>query len=213
MSVISDTSAEGIPYTGHFEFAPPKDIDPQTLQALESYKSAIESLAAEGSDFIFPNSSGFHAAVVLSVMIRHAKERFRIYDDELNGDLTGHFDAFNEIIPSLFKHVKRGGTIEVVVRSGGVRESPIYEVLKSLAVMFKNLVSVRVASPEFKKLAASIYEKDINFATGDDLSFRLEEYIDAPRNRKAICSFQQPEYAKELNEVFDKEFANCAPVF
>jgi hypothetical protein len=190
-----------------------RKIDSETRRALENYKRAIESLASKKSDFIFPNSTGFHAAIVLSTMVRHSLTRFRLYDESLNGDISGLYDTNRTLINSIRSHVSEGRSLEIVVRQNSFQDSRIFKILAELCAEFSTLVSVRVASPKFKMMVQKTFEKDLNFAVGDDCSFRLEEHVGDAFERKAICSFCQPNYAKLLNKIFDKEFSTCESVF
>jgi hypothetical protein len=212
MSIFSFFSTEKFPYPEYLTLLDQKEIDPKEFRDLDIYKEAVENLAESQSDFIFPNSNGFHAAVVLGAIVRHAKKRFRIYDDNLKGDISSEFDAYKEFLPALVKHVESGRNLQIVLREDNERDSPIYKIVKDLHTKYKALICVRKASPSFRQLVKDTFDKDVNFAVGDDVSFRLEEYVDDERGRKAICSFNQPSYAEKLNKIFDKEFADCETV-
>lgn len=185
------------------------------IEELKNYQRRVERFANENSEFIFPNSNCYHAAIVISKIVEHAKTSVRIYDDSLRGDISGEYDVFGQFIPLLHEHTKKPNAIlEIVVRDKTDRNSKIYSLLEELVKTNKNVL-VKKASPSFKKkVLESFGGKDYNFAVGDDKAFRLEEYVEKVEVRKAICSFNNTDYATAINNIFtSKEFEYCEPVF
>lgn len=174
---------------------------------MDEYKEAIETLAKAKSDFIFNNSSPSHANIVLTTMLKHTIKEFKVYDDNLSGDIA---DKDNEFYETLRQCVENGKTIKIVVDKIQSKENKIFSFLSELKSQFKDFVYVSIASEEFKTNVTRLYDKPINFAVNDINSFRMEDVsLSGLRQAKAICSFNNYEYSHKLERAFDLEFKNC----
>jgi hypothetical protein len=189
------------------------NLDAKTMAKLDEYKASVEGLARAKSDFVFPNSSHRHAAIVLSCIVKYSNKIVRIYDDALQGDISGEYDPYKELLPLIEFHIHSKKRLEIVVRDGGKKSSAIYETLERLSKPFKDTLKVCAATPTFKKSVKEAFGADINFAVGDDSSFRIEQYVHSRKERKAVCSFNKPDYAKVISDIFDEQLENCTPVF
>lgn len=170
------------------------------------YKEAVENLAKAKSDFLFGNSSPYHAAIVLGTMLKYSENEFRLYDDNLNGDIADEADGF--FYKNLEDFVYSGKTLKIVVDNIQNRENRIFTTLNKYRENFPNRVFISTSTPKFTNTINSVYKKNINFGISDDRSFRIEDVTDIIE-RKAICNFNSRERAKKLIDAFDAEFDNC----
>lgn len=188
-------------------------LSPAKAAELAEYKAAIEGLAKSKSEFLFPNSGHRHAAIVLSCIVKYSNDIVRIYDDGLEGDISGIYDPYKEFLPLLEFHIHSKKRLEIVVRDASEKDSAIYKTLESLSYLFADTLKVCVASPAFQESVKEALGADINFAVGDSAAFRIEQYVHRSKKRRAVCSFNKPDYAKVLNDIFDSQLASCEPVF
>jgi hypothetical protein len=178
---------------------------------LQEYRRAIENLARIKSDFVFPNSSPAHAAIVLSCILKYSCD-VKIYDHNLDGDVSEQDEVFfNELKNFLSDNKKK---LSITVRDNNFkRDSEACLKFKDLAHKYGNL-EIRTATDIFKKSVTKLYEKDINFAVGDRKAFRMELVDGAigSNPRKAICSFNKSSYAAKLSKVFEENFDKCTSI-
>lgn len=196
----------------------PKQLDEKEMSAeelkqykLKNYKEAVENLALMDSDFPFNNSSPDHAAIVLSIMLKYSEHEFRIYDDNLSGDIA---DLNNDFYVNLENFVASGKTLKIVVDSIKSRENKIFTTLMKLRKQHPTTVFIAIASDSFKNRIRSVYDRPLNFALGDKNSSRIEdvmENITIP-HRKAYCCFNNKKYSSKLISAFDSEFKGCLAV-
>ena len=178
-------------------------------EKLEHYAKAVEVLAKSKSEFVFPNSSPDHAAIVISMMMKYSCDEVSIYDDCLNGDVTDkNPDLF---FNSLAYFLSKGNKLNISVRDEHSikRSHDLCVRLKEYAEQYPNKIEIRKANDKFKKSIITHFKKDINFAVGDKKSYRLEIASDG---RKAECSFNRPDYAKKLYSIFKENFSTCEAI-
>ena len=180
---------------------------------LQEYKDAVRYLALTNSRLIFPNTGIEHAAVVLENIINFSDEKVSICDENLDGDVSERSSTFME---SLEVFAYSGKTLQIVIANQGDFECQIFKTLQVLMAKFPQTVLVRRPSLEFKALMKKIAKEllgtdsdHINFAVGDNKSFRLE----GDNKRKAFCCFNNTEYALKLDSIFKNSFASCLPYF
>jgi hypothetical protein len=177
---------------------------------MTDYKKAVENLAQNKSDFIFSNSSPEHASIVLSTMIKHSEREFRIYDDNLSGDVA---NLNEEFYSNLENFVKSEKILKIVIDSDEHRESRIFQDLLSYKKLFPNNIQISIASESFKNTIRSVFNKTVNFAIGDSSSFRIEDIMQSEvGRRKAICCFNNTKITKQLVNSFDIEFPSCQSI-
>jgi len=145
-------------------------------------------------------------------MFKHASKEVRMYDHALDGDISEKNCKVVEAMTNFIQDSSR--TLRIVIRDDRPYEhANIFKVLSQLSCERTNL-EIRKATPEFKQEMTNIYNKDINFAVGDLMSFRMEKVDSdaASSPRGAFCSFNRPDYAKKLASVFDKHFSSCSVI-
>ena len=177
---------------------------------LDQYKKAVNNLAALKSSLVFNNSSPEHAAIVLSTMLKYSQNEFRVYDNDLSGDISElNPDFFSNL--SLF--VEANKVVKIVIDSLETSaNTTAYTTLLSYKKMFPETVLISVANDEFKESIFEIYNKKINFALGDKSFFRIEDSNSQGSQRKAICCFNNPSVTQKLAQVFDRAFSSCQSI-
>ncbi len=196
------------------------------IDNINRYKNVVERLAESKSNFIFPNSSHQHAAIVLENMIRYCDDEFRIFDIDLSGDITRYAPDF---IQTIEDGARKKKIFKFVIVDNSHRDTDICAKLATLSELFPDRVFVRLASEDFKKrmesvpkdvkldeisiirLDATTQPRQVNFAVGDKRSFRLEFLNN--NERKAFCSFNNEFFPQLLVKAFDDGFKSCTPFF
>ena len=177
-------------------------------QNIQKYKQAVKNLADSESDFIFRNSSDIHANIVISNMLRVSNSEFRIYDDNLSGDIA---DKDADFYLNLEKFLASGRILKIVVDEVKDKTNRIYMFLKEKKSMYPKNIFLSKSNESFKLNMTKIYEKPINCAIGDSKSFRVE-FLTEAKTRKALCSFNSPSVSSVLIKTFDKSFALCEEI-
>lgn len=180
-------------------------------KTIEDYKNSVQKLAELKSSHVFQNSNLNHAAIVIATMLEHSFKEFIIYDDNLSGDIA---DKNEQVYANLGKFIERGGRLRVVVDSVQDKSNRVYKLLEEMHGLYPTRVDLKYASKEFVEAVKNLRinnqsDREINFACGDETSFRLETLRG---KREAYCSFNKPEVAKVLGNVFNKYIENCDSV-
>ena len=176
------------------------------------YQKAVENLAINNSDLVFNNSSPLHASIVLSTMIRHSESEFRIYDDNLSGDIA---DLNEEFYTNLDDFIKSNKILKIVIDSNhnDYKETRIYKQLIDYKNKFPQNVFIKISNDSFKETIKKVFDKNVNFAIGDKKSFRIEDILQVEKGlRKAICCFNNPKVSEKLVASFDNSFINCQSI-
>ena len=145
-------------------------------------------------------------------MLKHSDEEFRIYDNDLSGDIAEQYEGF---YPALIDYVvKRKHILKIVIENHNIENTKIFKLLEILNKAHSDKVFVKKSSPLFKKEINSLFDNPVNFAIADSSAIRLEESGNADElTRKAFCSFNKPEIVNSLKKVFDAQFETCESVF
>jgi hypothetical protein len=172
---------------------------------LKAYRDSVGVLARLNSDFVFHNNTAEHAAIVMEAIIRHAKERVRIFEDELCGDLL---DKNELLLDSIEEKVGRRMRVDIVLQKNLGNRGKNERVTRLLSIADANpdYLVVRTASPAFVKSITEINGSLSFVSVGDKSSFRLEN---AAVPRKALCSFKGPVVAGLIAKKFDAQFSSC----
>ncbi len=191
------------------QYDPKISISPADFVKLCRYKEVLEERAVFDSDDVFPNKNEYHASIVLTTMLQHAKHRFCMFDDTLDGDLSEQYDIFGEFLPALEQFILLGRRFQLVVltRPNPDCSSGIYRKLKELAHLPN--VHVQIASKQFIANIAKEFG-DLRFAVADNKMFRYET---VKGERRAFCSFNHHDYSRLLETQFDAQLKTCPPLF
>lgn len=186
----------------------------QVGKSLTKYEEAVETLAQGKSKYIFQNDNIAHAAIVIKKILEYSKKDIAIFDDDLSGDVSGKSANFLDVLRDSV--IKDGKNLHIAVKKKvDEPESNIARTLRELAKLYPDKVKVKVASPEFLKAVDEVVREIkineyINFAVGDNNSFRLEF---PAGKRKAFCSFNNDEFSPKLLGIFKAKFDKCEDYF
>lgn len=165
------------------------------------YRETIRHLANTKSSAVFHNASPDHASLVVAELIKQARRRIYIYEKDLDGELANR----NPDIEKFLRDRADDNTeIRIVFLNSASNSTSILETLRELSKKNKH-VQVRLASPSFSKAVTSKFTGLTQFAVADGVGFRIE--VDG--DRRALCSFNQPEFASSLDRLFDDNFGSC----
>lgn len=164
------------------------------------YSEHIEHLAANSIDEEFFNSNELHAEIVLTSMIRHAKQKVKIFSGNMCSDVSNNPNYLNEIKSFLFD---RKGTLEILFCDGKDRfkETEIYRILNQF---IPDQVQIKTT-----KTLLLFEDKPIHFTVADDTAFRLETDIE---KRMARGNFHDPDSGQMLSKRFDSLFQTGLPL-
>lgn len=181
---------------------------------LEKYEAAIDLLAQAKSDRIFQNDNVSHAAIVIKKILEFSKTEVAIFDDDLSGDVSDKSNDFLNVLRHSVTKEQKILRIAVKQRRKHL-DSNIARTLRELIKLYPDRVQVKLASQEFLNVINETVEKigikeHINFAVGDNDSFRLEF---PAGERKAFCSFQNEFFSSALLSIFEKKFNDCEDYF
>lgn len=179
---------------------------------VNDYKKAVENLAINNSELIFNNSSPVHASIVLSSMIKHSDSEFRIYDDNLSGDIA---DLNEDFYTNLSEFIESNKTLKIVIDSNhdDYKDTKIYKQLISYKNSHPQNVFIKISNDSFKETINKVFDKNVNFAIGDKKSFRIEDIMQTETGlRKAICCFNNSSMSKKLVSSFDLGFQTCQSI-
>jgi hypothetical protein len=154
------------------------------LSDLEAYKIALRNLFLAKNELFFPNDSEEHAAVIFEVFLEMAKEKVQFVCNNLKASVFQR----PKMTAALQEAFKRGITINVVTQV-----EPEHSDFLVLLQKYQEKGLATISSLEN-------YTLDYNFATMDDVAFRLE-----PDNKlqKAVGSMYCPEIVKKLSGLFE----------
>ena len=199
------TLQRDFPYKGKDGEQSPHRQMTEQAEKLEAYKEAVDFMARVGSPSVFPNMDRQHASFVMGALIRHAENRISIYEDKLDGDLC---KLNPEIVQYLIDKIVDNVRVDFVIRDSTKQGSDIEILLEKLSV--RENLTVCVASPEFQTAIEHEFGEHNRFAVVDGKGFRLETNI---HERAAICSFNKPQRAQSLQQLFDRALSTCTTHF
>ena len=166
------------------------------------YRSALDQLIETDSSLTFNNSGPSHASIVISNIYKHSKNIVRIYAKNMNGEIS----KVGNYLKELDVFLKSGKKLKIILDRIPDNPSPAFEkVMDSI----NTNVELKIASTEFKREIAYIYNPQSHFITGDDKMFRLE-YDNY--GHQALCGFNNKKMVKPLNRVFNEYFDLCYEV-
>jgi hypothetical protein len=164
---------------------------------LKSYQKLLEESASSESKWPVFNDGKEHAAILMSVIFKNAKDYVYLYSRALSTDLS-RFDIYYE---SLNDCINRGVDIKLLLQSQNAFsvDNPSIELIKN-----KKSENVKILTIEQSEvLKQRLNDMDIHFAVSDGKRYRLEYDI---RDRKATSSFNDPSVANVLKGAFDAAF-------
>lgn len=172
--------------------------------AMSKYSEAVSDLAKNKRKNLLHNEGNAHALIIFTNIFRTAEEYIRIVaKDLLNTEVANKYDY----IESLKSFLSRSNTkLEILLSEfdmASARNTPLFSMIaNSDAYKAERVVIKNMNGKAFRDQNGN----EIHFCVADDRIFRIETDIKA---RKALCNFNDPEQAKELNEKFT--IAETAP--
>ena len=175
---------------------------------MKQYRSAVENYAKNGVDYLFHNKGDKHALIILSNLFRNAQHSIRIAANKLFNEEVVNTQ---EYITSMKGFLDRNDTTLSIL----VSQKPEVEDFKTINpentfywMLYKhpayNQGRIQIRDGKGKSFK-NIDGKKVNFCTGDDRMFRLEDNIE---ERQAIANFNDNAFTAKLIEVFDSVFPN-----
>lgn len=172
-----------------------------TMLSLGSYKSYLENLVNRNSSNIFLNGGIDYASVFITLLLNNVQKNMNMFCEGLNPEIMERpevFDAFKGAI-------ERGVEFNILVEKKDYMENNPFR----FAMEHSN-VKIRCARPEDLNTIDNVLGPGrCNFSVCDDKMVRLEV---KPSEYKAVGSFNKPDWAGALNNLFEKSFVGAEPV-
>jgi len=170
---------------------------------MDKYREAVEHMALTKMDNEFGNKNTQHAAIVLTTMLKNTTESFKIFSGEFHSAVTHD----TEFLEALEEYLKSGKTFKLLLATlpEEEKQSDALKMVIQYAGTHDKTVFYQKAKESFITSPQELFngKKPYHFAVSDKTAFRLE--IDA-QEYKAICNFNDQKIAKDLNDLFDKNF-------
>jgi hypothetical protein len=174
--------------SGTREHNPPNCPSRLMKDEIEEYRKLVEKLASSKAEEVFSNGQSAHAAIIFETFFRHAKQRVNIFCRNLASDVFSLPQVAQTLEMALLRGVKvkfisqeRPGAVDLADKIEGWSKS-------GLPVQL-------VVAPE----GSDASKVKANFAVMDQRAFRFEIDREEP---KAFASMNQPQSAKQLDDVF-----------
>jgi hypothetical protein len=158
----------------------------------ESYKNAIENLAASDDKSVFQNSDPVHAAIVLGNIFKKATKYVKIFAGRLNGQISNNSYYLQSLQILLEKKIP----LTILLEGYPDYNTNAFKLLKTYSANSAPFISVSVIKS---------YGVFFHYTIADDCMFRLE--VEA-NSYSAYCSFNNIETTKLLNTSFNVSAAN-----
>lgn len=167
---------------------------------LSEYKTFVhyQSSIQGGKDFL--NSDEDKMKTVYLEMLNNAKSEFRIFAGTLACTVTNS----SEYIETLSDYIERGGWLHILLNNydeDAVLQSQLFKRLAYYKSQGHDIVVKKSVDHPF--IMTTEGRKNVHFALGDKISYRLETDIE---KRTAICNMNNPEKAAKFVDFFDKLF-------
>jgi len=165
---------------------------------LKEYQALLEKSASTDSKWPVFNGGKEHAAILMSIIFKYAKDYVYLYSYSLSPELS-RLDIYYE---SLNECINRGVKVKLLLQSSEAfdKDNPSIDIIR------KNPSNIiLLTEKQDKNLKKSLNEMDIHFAVSDNKRYRLEYNI---KDRKAISSFNDPSVANTLKNAFESVFSD-----
>ena len=178
-----------------FEFVAP--VSPGTGE--ENYRHIVNRLMETGSDVLISNGVPQHAAALIECFFRNAAVEVKIVSESLRQDVYDTADVVNSFLGA----VRRGISVQFIVRNIGKSEGHFASVLKSASLEKGNRVFLKTNVSDSKMLQEDVAA---NFAIMDRKAFRFETSSGVAC--KAFASMNNPVIAGDLGVIFDRLYSS-----
>lgn len=168
---------------------------------MTDYEKSVNDLAQKNSNFTFENKGSDHAAVVVSAMLKSAKQSAIMYSGDLNRDVTSNekfSDALNEFLET-------GITFKLLLDRVPDEEEQSEALKKVLLESERSHIIVKKISDDGKKHIENLG----HFLLVDSKSYRYE--TDAGEY-KALCNFNDKNIGEKFLNIFNIAFESSTYV-
>ena len=184
-----------------------------TNKDLQQYKEAVGAYAREGKDFLFHNEGEDHALIICTNIFDNATKHIRIVAEDLCNKRKVCADM--SYVNALRRYLEREDSRLSIILTNFPSEkdmlrSPLFCMLSDSKAYAEGRVVIKDSKKTlFLSKTADDKSETINFCTGDDHMFRVENDV---TNCRAIANFGDKKTTTQLNEVFDRGFAEFTEV-
>lgn len=179
---------------------------------MQDYREYVRSLRLEDSPSFFTNSSTEHAKIVLPELFRATQkgEDLCILSRTLSEDVTLEEEYIQELHRCITELNAKLKVILTDYKQDNWERNKIAGYLKTWKNENKADITIYTASP-VRTTVGDSGEQEINFTIVGNKAYRLE--IDV-KNRIAICTFNNTEFAKKLTGIFNQiiQSAEIVPI-
>ena len=166
----------------------------------QQYREFVHYQFESKSGINFLNSDEDKMKTVYMEMLNNAQSEFRIFAGNLACDVTNS----SEFIETLSDFIERGGKLFILLNNFNEEIVLQSQLFKRLAYYKSKKKEIYVKkSSDHPFIVTQEGHKDVHFALGDKVSYRVETDI---MKRTAICNMNNPEKTKEFAAFFDELF-------
>lgn len=178
------------------------ETEEQDLAA--EYEKAVRFMADNNENTIFTNKGSDHAAIVLTHLLRTAKDEVIFFSGNFNSAVTDDAN-FLEALESYAKTGKKLYACFDNLPEDSSNYSQALSLLHSLKDKPSTNIKIITSTQQLIDDVTSVFVRDepLHFAIADKKAYRVE--IDA-NEYKASCNFNEPESAIKLHNVIIKHF-------
>lgn len=180
-----------------------------TQNDLTLYAENVRDKAARKEDYLFHNEGNAHAKIILENLFINADNHIRMAANTLNNEVVNSREYRDAMSVFLDKDNTRLDII--ITRIPGKSEVNMDDSLYGMLLNHRAYADGRITVKSGD--GKSFRDKDgerVNFCTGDDMMFRLEDNIEA---RTAVANFNDPDTTHALIIMFDRVFGNIEKKF
>jgi hypothetical protein len=166
---------------------PPKPetiFEPEKAKELIRYREGVETLLKLRSAAPISNGEPAHAAILLEVFFRNAKEHVRIFCNKLSSEVFSNKELVKEVQDAINRDVR----ISIIVQRDEPEQSETFKVLHDAGALIL-------------RASDAVIDTLFNFAVMDKVAVRVEP--DPKIEWKAQARMYDPDLATKLARKFD----------
>ena len=170
------------------------------IDLLKDYKDYLDGLIKARSGIIFTNGGKEHASILMSKMFEQTSHEIRMYCEGFKPDLI----ATDTYLAALKAYLESGRVLSVLIEDNSyVNAEPFNLLREERNKRGDSTIQYRLINGDSQEIIKNFSKGHCNFAVFDKDKFRLEI---SPKEYKAVGSFNSPDNAQALIDVFDKAF-------
>lgn len=176
---------------------------------LNEYRDYLTKLVKENSPLLFSNGGKEYASILMSILLENTSRSICMFCEGFKPDLIIEKDYWEALSKYLAQTEK---TLHVLVNSDAYVDAKPLQTLFAKQAERNNddTIQIRLITAEGRNDIMAQFNGALNnFAVFDDNMYRLEY---EPSEYKAFGSFNDPEDAKLLLELFNKVFEKSEPL-